>query len=119
MVKFGGGTTDWSQRLIDPKLDKKIYKSGSTIVILTIEDSGFGIPKNKIDQIFEPFFTTRRADGGVGLGLSVSKNIMDVHEGGIFIENNQNGGVCATLIFKAESVQGGVGYEQKENLNYR
>ena len=101
------------------KLSRKIFQPGDTIVVLTVEDSGFGIPKNKIDQIFEPFFTTRRADGGVGLGLSVSKNIMDIHEGGIFIENKQNGGARATLIFKAESVQGGVGYEQKENLNCR
>jgi len=90
------------------KLSKKIFKPGDAIVILVVEDSGFGIPKDKIDQIFEPFFTTRRADGGVGLGLSVSKNIMDIHEGGIFIDNKENGGVCATLIFKAETVQGGV-----------
>lgn len=102
-----------------PQLSRKIFKLGEEIVILTIEDSGFGIPENKIDQIFEPFFTTRRADGGVGLGLSVSKNIMDVHEGCIFIENKKNGGVCATLIFKAEPVQGGILNEQKENLNCR
>jgi len=101
------------------KLSRKVFQSGDTIVVLTVEDSGFGVPKDKIDQIFEPFFTTRRADGGVGLGLSVSKNIMDIHEGGIFIENKQNGGARATLIFKAESVQGGVGHEQKENLNCR
>lgn len=91
-----------------PKLRRKIFKIGEEVVILTVEDSGTGIPENKIDQIFEPFFTTRRADGGVGLGLSVSKNIMDIHEGRIFIKNKQNGGVCATLIFKAEPVQGGV-----------
>jgi len=101
------------------KLSRKAFQAGEEIVVLTVEDSGFGIPENKIDQVFEPFFTTRRADGGVGLGLSVSKNIMDIHEGGIFIENQPNGGARATLIFKAESVKGGVGNEQKENLNYR
>ena len=101
------------------KISRKTFKPGDTVVILTVEDSGIGIPENKIDQIFEPFFTTRRADGGVGLGLSVSKNIMDIHEGGIFIENKQNGGVRATLIFKVGSVQGGELIEQKENLNCR
>jgi len=100
-------------------LSKKIFQPGDEIVVLTVEDSGFGIPKNKIDQIFEPFFTTRRANGGVGLGLSVSKNIMDIHEGGIFIENIQNGGARATLVFKAESQKGGVENEKKKNLNYR
>ena len=101
------------------KLSRKVFHPGDRIVILTVEDNGFGIPKNKIDQIFEPFFTTRRADGGVGLGLSVSKNIMDIHEGGIFIENKKNGGVRATLIFKAETSQGGEVHAQKENLNCR
>ena len=102
-----------------PQLRRDIFKPGETIVILTIEDGGCGIPEDKIDQIFDPFFTTRRGDGGVGLGLSVSKNIMDIHEGNIFIENKQNGGARATLIFKTESVQGGVFNEQEENINYR
>ena len=101
------------------KVSRKLFKPGDTVVILTVEDSGFGIPKSKIDQIFEPFFTTRRADGGIGLGLSVSKNIMDIHEGGIFIENQKEGGVCATLIFKVEIPQGGGLHEQKKDLNYR
>ena len=101
------------------QVSRKLFQPGDTVVILTVEDSGFGIPKSKIDQIFEPFFTTRRADGGVGLGLSVSKNIMDIHEGGIFIENKKEGGVCATLIFKVEIPQGGGLYGQKKDLNYR
>jgi len=101
------------------KLSRKIFRPGDSIVVLTVEDSGFGIPEDKIDQIFEPFFTTRRADGGVGLGLSVSKNIMDIHEAGIFISNKQNGGVCTTLVFKDEAVLGGAGNGQKENLNCR
>ena len=102
-----------------PQLRRDEFKPGETIVILTVEDGGCGIPDDKIDQIFDPFFTTRRGDGGVGLGLSVSKNIMDIHEGCIFVENKQDGGVRATLIFKVESVKGGVLNEQEENLNYR
>ena len=42
------------------------------------------------------------------------KNIMDIHEGSIFVENKKNGGVRATLIFKVNSVEGGVLNEQKE-----
>lgn len=102
-----------------PQLRRDEFKPGETIVILTVEDGGCGIPDDKIDQIFDPFFTTRRSDGGVGLGLSVSKNIMDIHEGCIFVENKQDGGVRATLIFKVESVEGGVLNEQEKNLNYR
>ena len=102
-----------------PQLRRDEFRPGETIVILAVEDDGCGIPEDKIGQIFDPFFTTRRGDGGVGLGLSVSKNIMDIHDGCIFVENKQNGGVRATLIFKVDPVQGGVLNGQEENLNYR
>lgn len=102
-----------------PQLRRDEFKPGETIVILAVEDGGCGIPEDKIGQIFDPFFTTRRGDGGVGLGLSVSKNIMDIHDGCIFVENKQNGGVRATLIFKVDPVQGGILDEQEKNLNYR
>ena len=102
-----------------PQLRRDEFRPGETIVILTVEDSGCGIPEDKIDRIFDPFFTTRRGDGGVGLGLSVSKNIMDIHDGCIFVENKRNGGARATLIFKVGSAEGGVLNGQEENLNYR
>ncbi|MBN1869011.1 MAG: response regulator [Candidatus Omnitrophica bacterium] len=102
-----------------PQLRRDEFKPGETIVILAVEDSGCGIPVDKIGQIFDPFFTTRRGEGGVGLGLSISKNIMDIHDGCIFVENKQNGGVRATLIFKVDTVKGGVLNGQEENLNYR
>jgi signal transduction histidine kinase len=102
-----------------PQLRRDEFKPGENIVILTVEDNGCGIPEDKIGQVFDPFFTTRRGSGGVGLGLSVSKNIMDIHEGCIFVENKRDGGVRATLIFKIGSAQGGVLDEQEENLNCR
>jgi signal transduction histidine kinase len=102
-----------------PQLRRDEFRAGETIVVLTIEDGGCGIPLDKIGQVFDPFFTTRRANGGVGLGLSISKNIMDIHEGCIFVENKQDGGVRAALIFKVPSTQeGGVRNGQEENINY-
>ena len=101
-----------------PQLRRDEFQPGETIVVLTIEDSGCGIPEDKIDKIFDPFFTTRRGDGGVGLGLSVSKNIMDIHEGCIFVENKKDGGARATLIFKVSAGQGGAVNEQEENPHY-
>lgn len=102
-----------------PQLRRDEFKPGETVVVLTVEDGGCGIPEDKISQIFDPFFTTRRGDGGVGLGLSVSKNIMDIHDGCIFVENKKNGGVKATLIFKVEPLGVGVLNGQEENLNCR
>lgn len=78
------------------------FESQQTVVVFEVEDNGEGIPEDKMDKIFDPFFTTRRGSGGVGLGLSVSKNIMDNHGGKIRIENKREGGVRARLIFKVD-----------------
>ena len=87
-----------------PKGGKLVVKSYSRkeggIVGIDVEDNGVGIPENKLTKIFDPFFTTRRSEGGVGLGLAVSKNIMDLHEGMITIGNNKDGGVKVTLLLK-------------------
>ncbi|VAX34976.1 hypothetical protein MNBD_UNCLBAC01-717 [hydrothermal vent metagenome] len=79
-----------------------IIKRGQKIVLLEIEDNGCGILKEKIKNIFDPFFTSRRATGGVGLGLSVSKNIIDLHNGEIFMENISPQGAKAVIILPIE-----------------
>ena len=55
-------------------------------VSIEIEDSGPGIPEDKIEQIFEPLFTTKSS--GTGLGLVSSKNIVEQHNGTITVKNN-------------------------------
>lgn len=55
-------------------------------VILEIEDSGPGIPEDKIEQIFDPLFTTKAS--GTGLGLVSCKNIIEQHKGKINVRNN-------------------------------
>lgn len=87
-----------------PRLDKNKFQPGRTIVICDVEDNGGGIPEDQISRIFDPFFTTRQDKGGVGLGLSVSKNIMESHDGDILIENKPGGGVRARLIFPSDGV---------------
>lgn len=70
-----------------------------TYVAFLCDDSGPGIPDDKVTELFDPFFTTRRADGGVGLGLSVSKTIVDMHHAYITLENRKGGGARAALLF--------------------
>ncbi len=79
-----------------------LYKEGETVVIAEIEDTGPGIPEEDLDKIFDPFFTTKRGKGGTGLGLSSVRNIMDLHQGHIDIQNKESGGAKATLMFKIE-----------------
>lgn len=55
-------------------------------VNIEIEDSGPGIPEDKIGQIFDPLFTTKSS--GTGLGLVSCKNIIEQHKGTISVKNN-------------------------------
>jgi signal transduction histidine kinase len=50
-------------------------------VLLTVTDSGQGIPPDVLGRIFEPFFSTKKARGGTGLGLAVCRGIIEQHGG--------------------------------------
>lgn len=70
---------------------------------LTIEDSGSGVPEEMRASIFDPFFTTKQR--GTGLGLAVTRDIIEAHRGTIRCEGRDEGGTrfCVHLP-KAESV---------------
>jgi len=59
-------------------------------VQMTVEDSGGGIAESDLERVFEPFFSTKRE--GLGMGLSISRSIVDVHGGRIWAENTVGGG---------------------------
>jgi len=62
----------------------------------TIQDSGKGIPDHIIKRLHEPFFTYGKAKG-VGLGLSITRDIVDRHQGQVSIESPAGQGVRATV----------------------
>jgi len=70
-------------------------------LVITITDSGPGIPSDKLETVFEPFYrleTSRsRETGGSGLGLSIARNIALSHGGDLKLANNSNGGLQAML----------------------
>ena len=65
-------------------------------VKLSVADSGPGIPEAVGQTIFQPFFTTKR-DRGTGLGLSVSRSIIELHDGRIYIDNGDHGGAVISI----------------------
>jgi signal transduction histidine kinase len=62
----------------------------SQTIEVVVEDDGPGIPAEHHERIFEPFFTTKQ-DVGTGLGLWVTKGIVDRHGGSILVGSRGNG----------------------------
>jgi two-component system, NtrC family, sensor kinase len=64
-------------------------------VEITFQDNGPGIPEGQRNDIFEPFFSTK--EGGTGLGLTVSYNIVTAHGGTLDLINGHKPGACFRL----------------------
>ena len=65
---------------------------------VSVSDSGVGIDPETIGQIFEPFFTTKPSGSGTGLGLFISKRIVEQHNGRLWVENNPLGGATFVVL---------------------
>lgn len=70
-------------------------------VSLSIRDHGPGVAPAIVDRIFDPFFTTKQVGSGLGLGLSISYNIMKDFEGDLRVANHPDGGAVFTLLMRA------------------
>jgi PAS domain S-box-containing protein len=88
------------------------FDIGDLLVIAEVQDTGIGIPEKQLPNLFKPFFSTKPAGVGTGLGLAVTKQIIDLHGGTLDIRPAPGGGVRVTLMLKAEN---GEGHEQEAN----
>jgi len=66
--------------------------------VIKITDTGAGIKKDQAAKIFEPFFTTKTDSKGIGLGLFISKAIVESHSGKIAFESRENKGTAITIM---------------------
>jgi signal transduction histidine kinase len=66
-------------------------------VVIKIQDTGTGIPRENLDKIFEPFFSTKKPGEGTGLGLYVSRGIVEKLGGGIQVESQLGQGAVFSI----------------------
>ncbi len=68
-------------------------------VVLEIRDTGIGIPEENQERIYDAYFTTREDDGGVGLGLAISHQIITAHQGRVEVRSKVGMGTAFKITF--------------------
>jgi len=66
-------------------------------VDLRVEDNGAGIPTAQLNKVFDPYFTTKQATSGTGLGLYITKKVIEDHNGSIKVESTPGVGTVFTI----------------------
>ncbi len=82
---------------------KTVYNSPRDLIHISISDTGKGIDKDLTDRIFEPFFTTKPK--GTGLGLPITKRLIEQHGGIMRMENNSYGGATFSVVLPVKHVE--------------
>ena len=83
-----------ASEIANPEINIDVTCDDQTVAI-SVTDNGGGVPEDFAKNLFEPFYTTKKH--GVGLGLSICKNIATLHGGKLSHENRQGGGAQFTL----------------------
>ncbi|MCW8858797.1 MAG: ATP-binding protein, partial [Deltaproteobacteria bacterium] len=93
----GGGQL--TMRTMQTEIDRSFcqmhgYGEPGSYAMITVEDTGVGIPKEIQQKIFDPFFTTKDTGKGTGLGLAMAWGIVKQHKGYILVESVPGEGTC-------------------------
>lgn len=85
-------------------------KKNSRDLVITVEDNGIGISKEELPYIFERFYRTDRSrnreTGGAGIGLTITKALVEAHGGRIEVESEVGTGTTFKMIFPKEAIEG-------------
>ena len=83
----------------DARIAVERSRSGSTVEIAVV-DNGLGIPSSLLARVAEPFFSTKQTGESLGLGLSISRAIVEEFGGRMQLADAPGGGTRATLSFE-------------------
>jgi signal transduction histidine kinase len=115
----GSGTL--SIRLKGKKVREEFTRGDSTVppgnyALITVKDTGSGIPNDIISKIFDPFFTTKKPGKGSGMGLSVVHGIVKNHLGFITVESTEGAGTVFSVYLPLEGSRDEPKSEQKSSI---
>ena len=74
------------------------FSRGGEVCVIEVRDTGEGITKENLPRLFEPFFTTKRDKKGTGLGLAMSKTIVENNHGSLVVESEVGKGTAFKVI---------------------
>jgi signal transduction histidine kinase len=74
------------------KITVKTSMEDSNIVLVTVSDTGCGIPEEIKTRVFDPFFTTKEVGRGKGQGLAIARAVVDTHGGELDLDSSVNVG---------------------------
>jgi len=81
-----------SSKTTKPQINIKVKLSGKATVMILISDNGDGIERHLVDNIFDPYITTK--ESGLGMGLSISRTIIEGHGGRLTLARTGPAGAC-------------------------
>lgn len=87
-------------------VEMAVHRAPDSGVHITVKDCGSGLPGDHIDKVFQPFFTTKPQ--GLGLGLSISRTIVNAHGGCMWADKNVGPGACFHITLPPPQTFGGI-----------
>ncbi len=88
------------KRTPNPHIHIQTYEENENYLCIEICDNGGGIHKDVIDKVYDPYFSTKDEKNGSGLGLYMSKVIIEEHHKGTLRVKNSDEGLCTIITFK-------------------
>jgi len=105
-----GSLADWGNaRTPDGHVESSFrssqFKPDAAGVVVTVKDTGPGIPAGVIRKIFEPYFTTKEKGHGTGLGLAICTRFLEKYQGGVRFVSRIGEGTTVTVVLPVSLVQ--------------
>jgi signal transduction histidine kinase len=93
-------------------VDVDVRETDETVLI-SVEDTGPGVDAQVLNKIFDPFFTTKPPGEGVGVGLSISRRIIEAHNGKLFLDQTSRKTRFVAQLQKSISGSSRIGAQKK------